>query len=187
MCLLYHFGMDWQKLKGKFIVIDGPDGSGKSTQVKLLSDLMIDKGVPNEPDVMKPDSTVIFSFPVKAPEGSIFRDDRTALEQLELWKTYQLFYCEHKPSITVYVKEDEWIKVAAWVYENFEIISGISFLPHSNHSYKQAPYQEITEEVYEKLLKGVVEIDWDELSKYELTDQTTSAKELACAGGMCEI
>lgn len=152
-----------------------------------LAQLMIDKGVPNEPDVMKPDSTVIFSFPVKAPKHSVFRDDRTALEQLELWKIYQLFYCEHKPSITVYVKEDEWIKVAAWVYENFEIISGISFLPHSNHSYKQAPYQEITEEVYEELLKEVVEIDWDELSEYELTDQTTSAKELACAGGMCEL
>lgn len=152
-----------------------------------LAQLMIDRGVPNEPDVMKPDSTVIFSFPVKAPNYSVFRDDRNAIEQMELWKTYQLFYCEHKPSITVYVKDHEWLDVAAWVYENFDIISGISFLPHSNHSYKQAPYQEISEEQYLEDVKNVVTIDWGELSEYELTDQTTSMKELACSGGSCEI
>ena len=152
-----------------------------------LAQLMIDKGVPNEPDVMKPDSTVIFSFPVKAPDGSVFRDDRTAIEQMELWKLYQLHWCEHKPSITVYVKEHEWLAVAAWVYENFDIISGISFLPHSNHSYRQAPYQEINKDQYEEALKSVVVLDWEELSVYEKTDQITNTKELACTAGACEL
>lgn len=152
-----------------------------------LAQLMIDQGVPNEPDVMKPDNTVIFSFPVKAHTESVFRDDRSALEQMEMWKAYQLYYCEHKPSVTIYVKDHEWLAVAAWVYENFDIISGISFLPHSNHSYKQAPYQEITEEQYLKDLKEVVTVDWDRLNEYEKTDRTTAMKEFACTGGSCEI
>ena len=152
-----------------------------------LAKLMMDIGVPNEPDVTKPDSTVIFSFPVKAPECSVFRDDRTAIEQLELWKLYQLHYCDHKPSITVYVKEHEWIAVASWVYENFDIVSGVSFLPHSDHSYRQAPYQEITKEQYEEDIKKVKHPNWTELSRYEIEDQTTNMKEYACTGGMCEI
>jgi len=152
-----------------------------------LAILMMDKGVPFEPDITKPNTTVIFSFPIKSPEGSVFRDDRTAIDQLELWKVYQLHYCEHKPSITIYVKENEWLEVASWVYNNFDILSGVSFLPHSNHNYKQAPYQEIEEEEYYKELENVVNINWDDLSEYEKTDQTTSMKEYACTGNSCEL
>lgn len=152
-----------------------------------VTHMMKDQGVPNEPDITKPNSCVIFSFPVKAPEEAILRDDRSAIEQMELWKIYQLHYCEHKPSITVYVKEDEWLKVASWVYDNFDIISGISFLPHTKHSYKQAPYQEITEEQYLKDVSNSIVLDWDKLKKYEKEDTTTSSKELACFSGNCEI
>jgi len=152
-----------------------------------LTKLMKDNGVPNEPDLVNPEKTTIFSFPIKAPESSVFRDDRTAIEQLELWKIYQLHWCEHKPSITVYVKENEWVSVAAWIYENFDIVSGVSFLPHSNHSYKQAPYQEIDEEQYLLDLQKVVHPNWDDLSKYELEDQTTAMHEYACTGNSCEI
>lgn len=154
-----------------------------------LSKFLKDLGFVCEPDITKPDSTIVFSFPMKSPEGSVFRDDKTAIEQLELWKTYQVTWCEHKPSVTIYVKEDEWMEVGAWVYKNFDILSGVSFLPHSNHSYKQAPYQECTKEEYEAL-KSKYEnlvIDWDMLSEYEKEDHTTSAKELACVAGVCEI
>ena len=153
-----------------------------------LAQFMTDKGFPVEVDAMKPTSGQIFSFPMKAPEGSVFRDDRTALEQLEMWKTYQLHWCEHKPSITVYVKEDEWMAVGAWVYENFDICSGVSFLPHSDHSYQQAPYQEITEEEYNILKdKMPVGTDWSEVGEYENEDNTLGSQTLACAGGSCEI
>ena len=153
-----------------------------------LADLMIEAGVPYEDDVMKPDSTYVFSFPMKAPEGSVMRDDRNAIEQLELWKVYQEAWCEHKPSITVYVKEDEWLKVGAWVYENFDSVSGVSFLPHSEHSYKQAPYQEITEEVYNELQEAMPkEVDFTKLIDFEKEDTTVGMKEFACQGGACEI
>jgi len=136
-----------------------------------LALLMTDKGFPVEPDVTKPESTLVFSFPMKAPEGSVMRDDRDAIEQLELWKIYAEHWCEHKPSITVYVKEDEWMEVGAWVYRNFDICSGVSFLPHTDHSYRQAPYQEITEEVYLSKLKEMPQdIDWTELTEYETDD-----------------
>ena len=153
-----------------------------------LADLMIEAGVPYEDDVMKPDSTYVFSFPMKAPEGSVMRDDRNAIEQLELWKVYQEAWSEHKPSITVYVKEDEWLEVGAWVYKNFDGISGVSFLPHSEHSYKQAPFQEITKEEYEEALKKMpTDIDFTNLVEFEKEDTTIGMKEYACTSGSCDI
>jgi len=153
-----------------------------------LADLMVQAGIPYEDDVMKPDSTYVFSFPVKSPEGSVMRDDRTAIEQLELWKIYQEAWCEHKPSITVFVKEDEWMEVGAWVDKNFDTVSGVSFLPHSEHSYKQAPYQEISKEEYEELKESMPsEIDFTKLQEFEKEDTTIGMKEYACTGGACEI
>jgi ribonucleoside-diphosphate reductase alpha chain len=152
-----------------------------------LAIMMRDAGVLCEDDVMRPDSTYVFSFPVKAPEGSVMRDDRTALEQLELWKQYQLNYCEHKPSITVYVKEHEWLNVGAWVYDNFDIVSGISFLPHSDHTYRQAPYQECTEDEYNKAVAAMPNLDWLNLGEYEKDDNTEAMQTLACTSGHCEI
>lgn len=151
-----------------------------------ITQFLISQGIPHEPCVMKPESTVIFSFPQKAPDGAVTRNDRTALEQLELWLVYQRHFCEHKPSITVYVKEDEWIEVGAWVYKYFDEISGISFLPHSDHTYQQAPYQECTEQEYlfakERLGD---EIDWNLF--IEETDNTEGSQTLACQAGQCEI
>ena len=144
-----------------------------------------EQGVPVEDAIGKEDSTAIFSFPMKAPEGSVMRDDRNAIEQLELWKIYAEHWCEHKPSITVYVKEDEWLAVGAWVYENFDICSGVSFLPHSNHSYQQAPYQEISEADYNTAIKAMPSIAWEDF--VEGTDNTTGSQELACKGGACEV
>jgi len=152
-----------------------------------LAQMMLAQGFPCEPDVMKPDNGLIFSFPMKAPEGSVMRDDMTAIEQCEIWKLYQLNWTEHKPSITVYVKEDEWLQVGSWVYDNFDIVSGISFLPHSDHTYKQAPYQEIDQEAYDAMLAMMPVADWDMLGEYEVEDTTTGMKELACVGGACEI
>lgn len=153
-----------------------------------LADLLISQGFPYEDDVTKPDSTYVFSFPMKAPKGSVMRDDRSAIEQLELWKVYQESWCEHKPSITVYVKEGEWFEVGAWVYKHFDSISGVSFLPHSGHSYKQAPYQEITKDEYEVLLKAMPKrVDFTKLSDHEKEDTTVGIKEYACQGGACEI
>ena len=152
-----------------------------------LAQLMVESGCKYEPDVTKPDNTYVFSFPVASPKDSVFRDDRTALEQLELWKIYQLHWCEHKPSITVYVKEDEWMGVFAWVWDNFNILSGVSFLPHTDHNYKQAPYQEITEVEYRSEVAEEARIAWDRLPEFEKSDHTTAMKELACSGGACEI
>ena len=153
-----------------------------------LCDMMLEKGFYGEDDVMKPNDTKVFYFPMKAPQHSVMRDTMSALEQLEVWKVYQLNWCEHKPSITVYVKENEWLKVGAWVYENFEICSGVSFLPHSEHSYQQAPYQEVDEKTYKEwLAKTPKNINWMDLVNYETEDTTTSSKELACTAGACEI
>jgi len=153
-----------------------------------LCNLMKEMGFPNEPDVTKPDHTTVFSFPMKSPKDAVFRMDMTALEQLELWKTYATSWCEHKPSVTISVKEDEWVDVAAWVYENFDSISGISFLPFSEHVYRQAPYQDCTKEEYEEALKTMPKnVDWAELSKYESQDYTISSQELACTAGGCEV
>ena len=153
-----------------------------------LTQMMIDHGFPAEDDVMKPDSTVVFSFPIKCDENAVFRTDMTAIEQLELWKTYQEHWCEHKPSVTISVKEHEWMSVGAWVYDNFEYMSGVSFLPFSEHVYKQAPYQDCSEKEYEELLgKMPKNVDWTKLSEYETADMTTGSRELACAAGGCEI
>ena len=143
------------------------------------------QGVPCEPDVMKPHVGLVFSFPMKAPEVAVFRNDVTALDQLEHYLIWKEAYCEHNPSITVYVKEEEWLDVGAWVYKNFDRIGGVSFLPHSDHTYKQAPYQQITQEEYEKLSSEFPAIDWDSFK--EKGDNTTSTRELACVGGVCEI
>ena len=153
-----------------------------------LCKLMQEMGFPNEPDVTKPDHTTVFSFPMKSPKDAVFRMDMSALEQLELWKTCQESWCEHKPSVTISVKEDEWVDVAAWVYENFDSISGISFLPFSEHVYRQAPYQDCTEEEYNEALEQMPKnVDWAELSKYESQDYTVSSQELACVAGGCEV
>jgi len=153
-----------------------------------LCKLMKNVGFPNEVDVTKPEHTTVFSFPFKTPKGAVCRMDMTALEQLELWKVYAESWCEHKPSVTISVKEDEWVEVAAWVYDHFDSISGISFLPFSEHVYRQAPYQDCTEEEYKEALKTMPKnVDWAELSKYESQDYTIASQELACTAGGCEI
>lgn len=153
-----------------------------------LTQFMIKSGIPYEPDVMKPDSTTVFSFPQKAPVGAVTRDHLTAIEQLELWLTYQRHWCEHKPSITVNVRDSEWIEVGAWVYKHFDEISGISFLPFSGHTYAQAPYQDCDEDTY-KYFKGIMPtfIDWKGLSKFEKEDTTKGSSTFACSGEVCEI
>ena len=149
---------------------------------------MKDAGFPCEDDVMKPDHTYVFSFPMKAPENAVMRQDMSAIEQLELWLVYQKHWCEHKPSVTISVKEDEWIEVGAWVYKNFDWMSGVSFLPYSEHVYKQAPYQDCDSTMYQKELEKMPkDIDWTQLSAYETTDMTEGAQELACVAGGCEI
>ena len=149
---------------------------------------MKDAGFPCEDDVMKPDHTYVFSFPMKAPENAVMRQDMSAIEQLELWLVYQKHWCEHKPSVTISVKEDEWFEVGAWVYKNFDWMSGVSFLPYSEHVYKQAPYQDCDSVVYQRELdKMPKNIDWTQLSAYETTDMTEGAQELACVAGGCEI
>ncbi len=153
-----------------------------------LTQFMKDSGIPAEPCVMKPDSTTVFSFPTKSPSGAVTRNDMTALEQLELWKNYALHWCEHKPSVTITVKDAEWMAVGAWVYENFDICSGISFLPHSDHTYAQAPYQEIDEETYNDFKEQMPDaIDWSALSLYEKVDTTSGSQTLACTAGACEL
>jgi len=153
-----------------------------------IAQLMEDQGIPCEPDVMKPNSVKVFTFPMKAPEGAILRNARTALEQLELWLTYQRYYCEHKPSVTISVREHEWMDVGAWVYKHFDEVSGVSFLPHSDHSYQQAPYEDCTKAEYKALAKKMPKsVDWDLISEYELTDMTVGTKTLACTGSVCEL
>ena len=153
-----------------------------------IAQLMEDQGIPCEADVMKPNSVKVFTFPMKAPEGAVLRNDRTAIQQLELWLTYQKYYCEHKPSVTVSVREHEWMEVGAWVYKHFDSVSGVSFLPHSDHTYQQAPYEDCTKAEYTKLAKKMPKsVDWDLISKYELTDMTVGTKTLACTGSVCEL
>jgi len=153
-----------------------------------LTQFMKDSGIPAEPCVMKPDSTTVFSFPVASPDGAVTRNDMSAIEQLELWKTYALDWCEHKPSVTITVRDSEWLKVGAWVYDNFDICSGVSFLPHSDHTYAQAPYQDCDETTYKKALKQTPKsIDWTKLSEYEKEDNTAGMQTLACSGDSCEV
>ena len=154
-----------------------------------LCKFMKDAKFPNEPDVMKPKHTTVFSFPMKSPKNAICRTDITAIEQLKIWSTYQKHWCEHKPSITISVKEPEWPEMGNWVWQNFDDISGISFLPFSEHTYRQAPYQDCTEEEYTTTLKAMPKnVDWSLLSSYEEKDFTVGSQELACAADEgCEV
>ena len=153
-----------------------------------LTQFMKDQGIPSEPDVMKPDATTVFSFPQRSPEGAVTRNDMSAIEQLKLWMTYQRHWCEHKPSVTITVKDEEWMEVGAWVYKNFDEVSGVSFLPHSDHTYQQAPYQECSEREYLEALALMPErIDWARLSEYETEDTSKGTNTFACVGGSCEI
>ena len=147
-----------------------------------------DQGVPCEPDVTAPETTLVFSFPVKAPESAVVVDDIGPIEQLELWKSYHAHWCEHQPSITVYVGDHQWMDVGAWVYKNFDSVVGVSFLPRQNHTYQQAPYQEISASEYEAALAKMPDIDWDRLKEYEADDSAvTTSKTAGCAGGACDI
>jgi len=151
-----------------------------------IYDFLKEKGVSVEDEAFRPDNTAVFSFPMKAPKGAILRNDWSALTQLENWLVYQRHFCEHKPSVTISVKDEEWVEVGAWVWKYFDEISGVSFLPHSDHTYVQAPYEDCTKEQYEELLKTTPKaIDWKEF--IEVDDNTTSAQTLACTGGSCEI
>jgi ribonucleoside-triphosphate reductase (thioredoxin) len=153
-----------------------------------LAKMMVDVGFPAEDDVMKPDHSYVFSFPMKSPDNAITRKDMTAIEQLEHWLIYQNYWCEHKPSCTVSVKEDEWIKVGAWVYDHFDQMSGISFLPFSDHVYKQAPYIDCDKRDYNRFKKDMPTLDWSKLGEYETTDQTIGSQELACSSADgCEV
>ena len=153
-----------------------------------LTQFLIDQNIPCEDDVMQPDNTTVFSFPVESPEKAVTRNDTSALAQLDLWLVYQKHWCEHKPSVTITVKEDEWLDVGAWVYNNFDNVAGISFLPHTDHTYKQAPYQECSKKDYLSLAKSMPDnIDWSLLSDYEVEDNTKGGQELACTADACEI
>ena len=153
-----------------------------------LAQLMVDQGVYHEDDITKPEHTLVFYFPIQSPKDSLTRKDLTAIEHLEIWKTYQNHWCEHKPSATISVRENEWLDVGSWVWNNFDKISGVSFLPYADHSYQQAPYQEITKKEYKEWLKKTTnKVDWSLLMDYEKEDMTENTKELACTAGACEI
>tara|TARA_R100000654_G_scaffold68311_4_gene97195 strand:- start:1067 stop:2965 length:1899 start_codon:yes stop_codon:yes gene_type:complete len=153
-----------------------------------LTQMMKDQGIPNSPCVMKPDTTTVFSFPQKSPNKAVTRNDMSAIEQLETWLTYQRHWCEHKPSVTVTVRSDEWMEVGAFVYKHFDEMSGVSFLPHSDHTYQQAPYQDCTKDDYKKLSAIMPKsIDWSKLSEYEQEDNTVATQSMACTGGVCEV
>jgi ribonucleoside-triphosphate reductase len=153
-----------------------------------LTQFMIDQGIPNEPDVMKPDATTVFSFPMKAPRDAVVTADMTAIEQLEMWLAYQRSWCEHKPSVTINVKSDEWFEVGAFVYKHFDEMSGVSFLPFNEHTYQQAPYQDVDKKKYlETLGQMPNKIDWSLLSDYENEDNTAGSQTMACSGDVCEM
>ena len=153
-----------------------------------LTQFMSDQGIPNEPDVMKPDQTTVFSFPMKAPDGAVCTADMTAIEQLEMWLAYQRAWCEHKPSVTINVRKEEWFEVGAFVYKNFDEMSGVSFLPFNEHTYQQAPYTECTAEEFMDMVDlSPATIEWDKLSEYEKEDNTAGSQTLACSGDSCEI
>jgi ribonucleoside-diphosphate reductase alpha chain len=154
-----------------------------------LAQFMKDSGFPVEDDKMRPDSVFVFSFPMESPKDAIVSDSLNAIQQLEIWKTYQIYWCEHKPSVTIQVKEYEWPEVQAWVWNNFDEISGVSFLPFDDHVYEQAPYQPINQEQYADFLAKVpTEIDWSGLRSYETAETTTGGdRDFACVGGSCEI
>jgi ribonucleoside-diphosphate reductase alpha chain len=153
-----------------------------------LTQFMKDQGIPSEPDVFKPEQTTVFSFPIKSPDGAVVTEDLSAIDQLKMWLAYQRFWCEHKPSVTINVKKNEWFEVGAFVYEHFDEMSGVSFLPYNEHTYQQAPYQEVGKSEYEELLDLMPKaIDWAKLSEYEKEDTTKSSQTFACSGDSCEI
>ena len=153
-----------------------------------LTEFMIAQGIPNEPEVNKPNQTTVFSFPMKAPEGGVVTADMTAIEQLNMWLTYQRSWCEHKPSVTVNIKSDEWMAVGAFVYEHFDEMSGVSFLPFFEHTYRQAPYQDCDKDTYEAMLAQMpTAIDWVKLAEFETEDGTKSSQTFACTGDVCEV
>ena len=142
-------------------------------------------GIPNEPDVTKPNDITIFSFPQQGSKSGITRNETNALEQLELYSVYQKHWTEHNPSITVYYKDNEFLDVGAWIYNNFSDVSGVSLLPHSDHVYKQAPYQEVTEEFFTEFSNAFPVVDWSKFKEEE--DTTTGTQELSCTAGVCEV
>ena len=153
-----------------------------------LTEFMKEQGIPNEPDVMKPDHTTVFSFPMQCSDTAVYRNDMSAIEQLEIWKLYAQHWCEHKPSVTISVKEKEWVNVGNWCWDNFDYLSGVSFLPFSDHTYQQAPYQDIDKEQYNSLQSKMPEkIDWAKLQDFEKEDNTRGSQELACTAGSCEL
>ena len=153
-----------------------------------LTQFMKDQGIPHEPCVFKGDTTTVFSFPQKSPNKAVTRNDMSAIEQLEMWLAYQRNWCEHKPSVTISVRDSEWLDVGAFVYKHFDEMSGVSFLPHSDHTYQQAPYQDCSEREYKELLKLMPKaIDWSKLSEYEQEDNTVAMQTMACSGDSCEI
>jgi ribonucleoside-diphosphate reductase alpha chain len=153
-----------------------------------LTQFMTDQNIPSEPCVMKPDQTTVFSFPVKSPTKAVVTEDMTAIEQLDTWLMYQRHWCEHKPSVTINVRKDEWFEVGAFVYKYFDEMSGVSFLPYNEHTYQQAPYQEVDEAQYKDLLSSMPSaIAWSELANYEKEDNTVSMQTMACTGDVCEM
>ena len=153
-----------------------------------LTQFMKDQGIPSEPEIGKPEQTTVFSFPVKAPDKAVVTSDLSAIDQLEMWLMYQRHWCEHKPSVTINVKKDEWFEVGAFVYKHFDEMSGVSFLPYNEHTYQQPPYQEVSKSEYEELLSLMpTAIDWSKLAEYEQEDNTAGSQTLACSGDSCEI
>ena len=153
-----------------------------------LTEFMISQGIPNEPEVNKPTQTTVFSFPIKSPENSVVTEDMSAIDQLNMWLIYQRHWCEHKPSVTVNIKSNEWMEVGAFVYEHFDEMSGVSFLPFFEHTYRQAPYQDCDKDTYDAMLAQMPDaIDWTKLSEFETEDATKSSQTFACTGDVCEI
>jgi ribonucleoside-diphosphate reductase alpha chain len=153
-----------------------------------LTQFLKDKGIPNEPCVLKPESTTVFSFPMAAPEGGVVREQVDALAHLDLWALFNRHWSDHQVSVTINVEEHEWPRVGAWVYDKFDELSGISFLPYDGGTYRQAPYEEVGEETYVSALKNMPkDIDWTGLSAYENEDNTEGVQTLACTAGHCEI
>lgn len=169
---------------GKYVI-----RSVRSANNDPITQFMKDQGVPYELSVTEPDSTTVFYFAQEAPDGALTRDDQTALEALEVWKLFQDHWCEHKPSVTIDVREEEWMEVGAWVYKNFDSVSGISFLPHDGGTYQQAPYTEVTKEEFKAFVvkNPLTYIDWELMKNYETSDQTTGSQELACSAGGCDL
>ena len=152
-----------------------------------IGELMKEAGVPSEPCVMRPDSTVVFSFPIASPSSALVQDNMAARDQLDMWKQWQLHYCDHKPSYVSY-EDNEFLSAGQWVWNNWDIVSGISFLPKDDHVYQQAPFEAITEDKYEELQSAMPSsVDWSLLSKYELQDETEHNHTLSCSAGGCEI